>query len=125
MQTHAAGARGGRHERVRHLRRPGRVANKKPTQKKPTQKTHLKKPTKNGFFGFFKIYFLWELNRQTYALRPFALPSQTPLSSTEAKASPLPHFFGPALRAPSPPFGVRYQKRNEEEGMRSPAGQEE
>jgi hypothetical protein len=70
MQTHAAGARGGRHERVRHLRRPGRVANKKPTQKNPAKKTRLKKPTqknptkkkhlkiplKMGFLGFFKFF---------------------------------------------------------------------
>jgi hypothetical protein len=27
--------------------------NKKPTQKNPPKKTHLKKPTKMGFFGFF------------------------------------------------------------------------
>jgi hypothetical protein len=30
-----------------------RVGIKKPTQKNPPKKTHLKKPTKNGFFGFF------------------------------------------------------------------------
>jgi hypothetical protein len=33
-----------------------RVGIKKPTQKNPpkkTQKTHLKRPTKNGFFGVF------------------------------------------------------------------------
>jgi hypothetical protein len=35
-----------------------RVGNKKPTKK--TQKTHLKKPTKNVFFGFgvFKNFFM-------------------------------------------------------------------
>jgi hypothetical protein len=38
----------------------GRVGIKKPAQKNPpkkTQKTHLKKPTKNGFFGFFLGFF--------------------------------------------------------------------
>jgi hypothetical protein len=33
------------------------------------------------------------------------------LSSTEAMASLSPHFFGPALRAPSPPLLVRVAKR--------------
>ncbi len=46
-----------------------RVGIKKPTQKNPpkkTQKTHLKKPTKNGFFwgflGFFKFFIFYENN---------------------------------------------------------------
>jgi hypothetical protein len=32
---------------------PDRVGIKKPTQKNPPKKTHLKKPTKNGFFWVF------------------------------------------------------------------------
>jgi hypothetical protein len=36
-----------------------RVANKKPTQKSPPKKTHIRKPSKNGFLGFlnFKFFF--------------------------------------------------------------------
>jgi hypothetical protein len=57
MQTHAAGARGGRHERVRHLRRPGRVANKKLTQKNQLKKPHLKNPLKMFFWGFLSFFY--------------------------------------------------------------------
>jgi hypothetical protein len=85
VQTHAAGARGGRHERVRHLRRPGRVANKKPTQKnppkknppkkahpkKPNQKKPPKNPTKNGFFGFFNFFNFYENNTNFSLLNRF------------------------------------------------------
>jgi hypothetical protein len=33
-----------------------RVGIKKPNQKNPPKKTHLKKPTKSGFFWFFLIF---------------------------------------------------------------------
>jgi hypothetical protein len=48
-----------RHPELPHRPAPqGRVGNKK-----PTQKTHLKKPTKNGFFGFcFKCLIFYENN---------------------------------------------------------------
>ena len=42
-----------------------RVGIKKPTQKNPPKKppkNHLKKPTKNGFFGFFKFLIFYENN---------------------------------------------------------------
>jgi len=55
-----------------------------------------------------------ELNRQNRPppRAPFhPYQPQLHLSSTEAKASLPPHFFGSALRAPISPYGVSSQKR--------------
>jgi hypothetical protein len=51
-----------------------RVGIKKPNQKNPpkkTQKNHLKKPTKNGFFGFLKFFIFYENNTNFFLSNRF------------------------------------------------------